>query len=71
MNNGGRKQQKIVFIESLRVQKQRLNRPIFKTFLIKIKNCKLYLESLGQLFQNQPKDWGLVGDRYPSGPLEG
>jgi hypothetical protein len=28
-------------------------------------------ESLGRLFQNQLKDWGLVGDRYPSGPLEG
>jgi hypothetical protein len=29
------------------------------------------LESLGRLFQNQLKDWGLVGDRYPPGPLEG
>jgi hypothetical protein len=28
-------------------------------------------EPLSQLFQNQPKDWGLVGDRYPPGPLEG
>jgi hypothetical protein len=59
MNNGRRKQQKIVFTESLRVQKQRLDIPIFKAFLIKFKNCKLDLESLGQLFQNQPKDWGL------------
>jgi hypothetical protein len=24
-------------------------------------------DSLGQLFQNQLKDWGLVGDRYPLG----
>jgi hypothetical protein len=71
MNNGRRKQQKIVFTESLRVQKQRLDRPSFKAFLIKIKNCKLDLESLGRLFQNQPKDWGLVGDSYPLGPLEG
>ena len=71
MNNGGRKQQKIVFTESLRVQKQWLDRLIFKAFLIKIKNCKLDLESLGRLFQNQLKDWGLVGDRYPLGPLEG
>jgi hypothetical protein len=70
MDNGGRKQQKIVFTESLRVQKQRLDRPIFKAFLIKIKNCKLDLKSLGRLFQNQPKDWGLVGDRYPPGPPE-
>jgi hypothetical protein len=38
---------------------------------IKIKNYKLDLESLGRLFQNQPKDRGLVGDRYPPGPLEG
>jgi hypothetical protein len=66
MNNGRRKQQK-----PLRVQKQRLDRPIFKSFLIKIKNCKLDLESLGRLFQNQLKDWGLVGDGYPPGPLEG
>jgi hypothetical protein len=28
-------------------------------------------ESLGRLFQDQLKDWGLVGDRYPQGPLEG
>jgi hypothetical protein len=71
MDNGRGKQRKIVFTESLRVQKQRLDRPISKAFLIKIKNCKLDLESLGRLFQNQLKDWGLVGDRYPSGPLEG
>jgi hypothetical protein len=71
MNNGGRKQQKIIFTESFGVQKQRLDRLIFKAFLIKIKNCKLDLETLGRLFQNQPKDWGLVGDRYPPGPLEG
>jgi hypothetical protein len=31
----------------------------------------LDLESLGRLFQNQLKDWGLVGDRYPPVPLEG
>jgi hypothetical protein len=71
MDNGRRKQQRIVFTESLRIQKQRLDRFIFKAFLIKIKNCKLDLESLGRLFRNQPKDWGLVGDRYPPGPLEG
>jgi hypothetical protein len=29
------------------------------------------LGSLGRLFQNQPKDRGLVGDRYPPGPPEG
>jgi hypothetical protein len=34
-------------------------------------NRKLDLESLGRLFQNQLKDWGLVGDKYPPGPLEG
>jgi hypothetical protein len=26
---------------------------------------------LSQLFQNKLKDWGLVGDIYPPGPLEG
>jgi hypothetical protein len=70
MNKGRRKQQKIVFTKSFIAQKQRLDRLIFKAFLIKIKNCKMDLESLGHLFQNQPKDWGLVGDRYPPGPLE-
>jgi hypothetical protein len=65
MNNGRRKQLKIVFTESLKVQKQRLNRPIFKAFPIKNKNRKLDLESLGRLFQNQPKDWGLVGTDIP------
>jgi hypothetical protein len=34
-------------------------------------NRKLDLESLDRLFQNQHKDWGLVGDIYPLGPLEG
>jgi hypothetical protein len=71
MNNSSRKQQKIVFAELFRIQKQWLDIPIFKAFLIRIKNLKLDLESLGRLFQNQPKDWGLVGDRYPPGPLEG
>jgi hypothetical protein len=71
MNGGRKKQQKIVFSESFGVQKQRLDILVFKAFLIKIKNCKLDLESLGRLFQNQPKDWGLVGDRYPPGPPEG
>jgi hypothetical protein len=28
-------------------------------------------EALSRLFQNQLKDWGRVGDRYPVGPLEG
>jgi hypothetical protein len=71
MNNDRRGYQKIVFTELLRVQKQQLDRPIFRAFLTKIKNCKLDLESLGRLFQNQLKDWGLVGDRYLPGPLEG
>ena len=39
--------------------------------LSKLKNCKLDLRSLGRLFQNQHKDRGLVGDRYPPGPPEG
>jgi hypothetical protein len=43
----------------------------FKASITKITNRKLDLESLGRLFQNQLKDWGLVGDRYPPGPLEG
>jgi hypothetical protein len=38
---------------------------------IKPQTRELDLESLGWLFQNQLKDWGLVGDRYPPGPLEG
>jgi hypothetical protein len=38
---------------------------------IKPQNRELDLESLGLLFQNQLKDWGLMGDRYPWGPLEG
>ena len=28
-------------------------------------------EPLRRLFQNHLKDWGLVGDKYPLGPLEG
>jgi hypothetical protein len=43
----------------------------FKAFLVKIKNYKLDLGSLGRLFQNQPKDRGLVGNKYPPGPPEG
>ena len=62
---------KIVLTGSLRIQKQWPDRLISKAFPIKIKDCKLDLGSLGRLFQNQPKDRGLVGDRYPPGPLEG
>jgi hypothetical protein len=40
-------------------------------FLLKSKDWKLDLGSLGRLFQNRPKDRGLVGDRYPPGPPEG
>jgi hypothetical protein len=38
---------------------------ISKTFLVKIKDCKLDLGSLGRLFQNQPKDRGLWGTDIP------
>jgi hypothetical protein len=37
---------------------------------IKPQNRELELESLGRLFENQLKDWWLVGDRDPPGPLE-
>jgi hypothetical protein len=30
-----------------------------------------YREPLNRLFQNQFKDWGLVGNKYPPGPLNG
>jgi hypothetical protein len=65
MNNSRRKQQKIVFTESLRVQKQRLDRPIFKAFLIKIKNRKLDLESLVGYSKINPKIGGLWGIDIP------
>jgi hypothetical protein len=65
MNNGRRKQQKIVFTESLRVQKQRLDKPIFKVFLIKIKNYKLDLESLANCFKINSKIGGLWGTDIP------
>jgi hypothetical protein len=52
-----------------------LNRCTFGTPIARVEimpqTRELDLESLGRLFQNQLKDWGLVGDRYPSGPLEG
>jgi hypothetical protein len=63
------------FAESLRVQRQRSNGCTFEAPIIKMKikpwNHKLDLESLDRLFQNQLKDWELVGDGYPPGPLEG
>jgi hypothetical protein len=52
-----------------------LNRCTFSTPIARVEimpqTRELDLESLGWLFQNQLKDWGLVGDRYPPGPLEG
>jgi hypothetical protein len=42
-----------------------------EAFLIVSEARKLGLGSLGRLSKNQPKDPGLVGDRYPPGPLEG
>jgi hypothetical protein len=62
---------KIILTGSLRIQKQWPGGLISKAFPVKIKYCKLDLGSLGRLFQNQPKDRGLVGDRYPTDPLEG
>jgi hypothetical protein len=67
MNNGRRKQQKIVFIESFRAQKQWLDRLIFKAFLIKINNCKLDLESLGRLFQKSTQRLGACGGQISPG----
>jgi hypothetical protein len=64
-DKGRRKQQKIVFTKSFRAQKQRLDRLIFKAFLIKIKNCKLDLESLGVYFKINPKIGGLWGTDIP------
>ena len=64
-------QQKIVFSHSefrSNVQQVRLRSAHHQN---ENQNRKLDLESLGRLFQNQLKDWGLVGDRYPPGPLEG
>jgi hypothetical protein len=40
-----------------------------EAFLVVRITCKLGLGSFGRLSQNQPKDRGLVGDRYPPGPL--
>jgi hypothetical protein len=67
--------EKAVFTESLKVLETTPNRCIFGAPItrmeIKPQTHELDLESLGWLFQNQLKDWGLVGDRYPLGPLEG
>jgi hypothetical protein len=66
---------RLFFTESLKVQEQRSIKCTFGVPItrmeIKPQNRELDLESLGWLFQNQLKDWGLVGDRYPPGPLEG
>jgi hypothetical protein len=56
---------KIVSTGSFRTQKQWPGRLISKASLVEVKDCKLDLGSLGRLFQNRPKDRGLVGDRYP------
>jgi hypothetical protein len=48
-----------------------IHRVYFQSTHYQNQNRKMDLESLGWLFQNQLKDWGLVGDRYPPGPLEG
>jgi hypothetical protein len=67
--------EKNVFTKSLKVLEATLNRCTFGVPItrmeIKPQTRELDLESLGWLFQNQLKDWGLVGDRYPPGPLEG
>jgi hypothetical protein len=42
--------------------KNRFFQTAWKAFLVINKDCKLYLGSLGWLFQNQPEDRGLVGD---------
>jgi hypothetical protein len=51
--------------------KNRFYQTARKAFLVINEDRKLDLGSLGRLSQNQPKDRGLMGDRYPPGPLEG
>jgi hypothetical protein len=67
--------EKTVFTESLKVWEQRSIRCTFGTPIARVeimpRTRELDLQSLDLLFQNQLKDWGLVGDRYPPVPLEG
>jgi hypothetical protein len=71
MNNNRRKQQKIVFAELYKIQKQRLDRSIFKAFLIRIKKPQAGPGIFGPVISKSTQRLGLVGDRYPPSPLEG
>jgi hypothetical protein len=61
MNNGRRKQQKIVFTESLRVRKQWLGGPIFKAFLIKIKKLQAGPRIFGPVISKSTQRLGVCG----------
>jgi hypothetical protein len=67
MNNDRRKQQKIVFTESLRVQKQRLDRPISKAFLIKIKKLQAGPRIFGPITSKSTQRLGACGGRISPG----
>jgi hypothetical protein len=71
MNNSRRKQQNIIFVELFRIQKQQLDRPIFKAFLTRIKKPQAGPGIFGPVISKSTQRLGLVGDRYPPGPLEG
>jgi hypothetical protein len=67
MNNGRRKQQKIVFTKSLRVQKQWLDRPIFKAFLIKIKKLQAEPRIFGPVISKSTQRSGTCGGQISPG----
>jgi hypothetical protein len=63
MNNSRRKQQKIIFIESLRVQKQQLDRSIFKAFLIKNQKLQVGPRIFGPIVSKSTQRLGDCGGR--------
>jgi hypothetical protein len=67
MNNSRRQQQKIVFAELFRIQKQRLDGPIFKAFLIKIKKPQAGPGIFGPVISKSTQRLGACGGQISPG----
>jgi hypothetical protein len=67
MTNSRRKQQKIAFTESLRVQKQWLDRPISKAFLIKNQELQAGPRIFGPIISKSTQRLGACGGQISLG----
>jgi hypothetical protein len=67
MNNSRRKQQKIIFAELFRIQKQWIDKPILKALLIKMKKPQAGPGIFGPFISKSTQRLGACGGHISSG----